>query len=60
MTKIRQGCEGGRTFILSFSPRLAAVADLPWRPADEVARFQVRFMETCLAVPGSVSFVAED
>jgi hypothetical protein len=39
---------------------LAAVADLPWRPADEVARFQVRFMETCLAVPGSVSFVAED
>lgn len=49
-------------FIHDLAPRLAAAADLSWRSADEVMRFQRTFMHETLEVPkpGAVTLVAVD
>ncbi len=49
-------------FIHGLAPRLAAAADLSWRSAEEVRRFQRSFMHETLEAPkpGAVTFIAED
>lgn len=49
-----------RAFIMSLAPRLAGVADFPWRTAEEMAAFQDAFMHEALAKPETVALIAED
>lgn len=62
MIDVRAATAGDLTFIHDLAPRLAAVADLSWRSADEVMRFQRTFMHETLEVPksGAVTLVAVD
>ncbi|MFV3128007.1 GNAT family N-acetyltransferase [Niveispirillum sp. KHB5.9] len=62
MPHIRPATSADLPFIHSLAPRLAGVADLPWRSADEVMRFQRSFMHETLEAPkpGAVTLVAED
>ena len=55
---IRHADAADLPFILSMAPRLAGVAQLPWRNDAEIMRFQRDFMTYCLSVPGSQSLLA--
>ncbi|WP_165772162.1 GNAT family N-acetyltransferase [Niveispirillum lacus] len=59
---VRPATSADLPFIHSLAVRLAGAADLSWRSADEVMRFQRRFMHEALEVPkpGAVTFIAED
>lgn len=59
---IRPAIAADLPFIHDLAPRLAGVADLPWRSAEEVMRFQRSFMHETLEAPkpGAVTLVAED
>ncbi|WP_029014796.1 GNAT family N-acetyltransferase [Niveispirillum irakense] len=57
---IRPATQDDSDFIHALAPRLAGVADLAWRSADEVMRFQRAFMHETLEMPraGAVTFIA--
>lgn len=59
---IRPATAADLPFIHGLAPRLAGAADLSWRSADEVMRFQRSFMHETLEAPkpGAVTFIAED
>lgn len=59
---IRPATSEDLPFIHALAPRLAGVADLAWRSADEVMRFQRAFMHETLEMPraGAVTFIACD
>lgn len=62
MIVIRPAAPDDSEFIHALAPRLAGVADLAWRSAAEVMRFQRAFMHETLEMPraGAVTFIACD
>ncbi|MFV3073419.1 GNAT family N-acetyltransferase [Niveispirillum fermenti] len=58
---VRPARPADHLFIHAQAGRLAGVADLPWRSAGEVMRFQQAFMHEVLDAPkpGAVTLVAE-
>lgn len=58
--EVRPARAEDRPFIMGLAPRLAGVAQLGWRDAAEIERFQHGFMETSLANGAAATLLAWD